>query len=363
MPYGQPNWGKFRGGIEFDDYGAPIAYHIRNAHQSDWYMSQQTMTWTRIERTTAWGRPQFVHAFEPDREGQSRGMTPFAALVVRLRMIGRFADTELASATVNALFAAFVKSNLPVHEVAQSLAPGAAIKAGQQDPWWLRSRADYHEKNRVQLGGVRIPVLPIGDEITINSNPRQTGAFTQFQTAFLRSISAAIGISYEQLSMDWSQTNYSSARAALNEVWRHISAMLSGFTDQVVTPIYAAWLEEAFDRSYIVPPPGAPDFWDMPGAYVSSRWIGPPRGYVDPVKEAQAAAMRMDSLVSTLQKECAEQGVDYEETLDQIASEQDEMASRGIERRAVLRGEGDPQPESVPENAATTAPAGPAVRP
>jgi capsid protein len=147
----------------------------------------------------------------------------------------------------------------------------------------------------------------------------------------------------------------------LNEVWRHITSMLSGFTDQVVTPVYAAWLEEAFDRGYIVRPAGAPDFWDAPGAYVSSRWIGPPRGYVDPVKEAQAAAMRMDSLVSTLQRECAEQGLDYDETLDQIAAEADEMKARGIERRALNRGEGDPQPESVPEEAtSSTPPSGPA---
>lgn len=271
-------------------------------------------------------------------------MTPFAALVVRLRMINKHADIEIANATANALFAAFVKSNLPIGEVGQSLTPHTSTFADK--------RHGYYERiGNPTLGGVRIPVLPIGDEIQINSSSRPTSSFASFQTAFLRSIAAGIGTSYEQLSMDWSQTNYSSARAALNEVWRHIQALLSGFTDQVVIPIYTAWLEEAFDRGYVMQPPGAPEFWDAPGAYVASRWIGPGRGYVDPVKEAQAAAMRMDSLVSTLQRECAEQGLDYEEILDQIAAEEAELKDRGIERRALNRGEGDPQPQDVPEEA------------
>ena len=65
------------------------------------------------------------------------------------------------------------------------------------------------------------------DEVKINASPRQTQAFEGFQTAFLRSVASARGLSYEQVSMDWSKTNYSSARAALNEVWRTISRLMS----------------------------------------------------------------------------------------------------------------------------------------
>jgi lambda family phage portal protein len=314
-----------RGGIEFDDHGGPLAYHVRNAHPADYFRFAQSLQWERIPRATAWGRPVFIHGFEPEREDQSRAITPFAALMSRLRMIGKFADTELAAATVNALFAAFVASNLPADQVAQSLSPASMTTA-------FDNRINYYRDNPAFLNGVRIPVLPPGDKIEMNAAPRHSVSFHQFQTAFLQSIASGLGISYEQLSMDWSKVNYSSARAALNEVWRHVQALFASFVEQVVTPVYFAFAEEAFDRGYIVPPKGAPDFYDMPAAYLGARWIGPGRGYVDAVKEAQGSSMRMAALTSTLEKECADMGLDFEDTADQIAFEEKYLAARNLKR-------------------------------
>jgi lambda family phage portal protein len=190
----------------------------------------------------------------------------------------------------------------------------------------------HFANNPAKLNGVRIPVMPPGSKITINGSPRQTTAFPAFQAAFLQKIAARLGISYEQLTMDWTKTNYSSARAALSEVWRHIQRLRATFTEQTVTPIFYAFLEEAFDRGYIKAPAGAPDFWDMPGAYLRAIWIGPGRGYIDPVKEAQASAIRMDSLTSTLEIECAEQGLDYEDVLDQREREEQDLKTRNLVR-------------------------------
>jgi lambda family phage portal protein len=325
QPNGAATTATMRAGVEFDDDGEPIAYHVRNGHPSDWYdIRPNALTWTRIPRSTSWGRPVFIHGFEPDREDQARAITPFAALMQRMRMIGKFADTELASAMVNALFAAFVKSSLPVDAVNQAFTPQTLTYADK--------RLDHYEKFPAMLNGVRIPVMPVGDEIQINNATRSTVSFPKFQSAFLQSIAAALGVSYEQLSMDWSMVNYSSARAALNEVWRHIMTIFSAFTEQVADPIRLAVIEEAFDRGYIVAPKGLPDFWDMPGAYLRGRWIGPGRGYVDPVKEAQGAGLRMGNMTATLETECADQGGDLEETLDQIAREEAMLKDRGLTR-------------------------------
>lgn len=313
-----------RGGIEINGYGEPVAYYVRNTHPGDWIGGAGSASWERVLRKTAWGRPVFIHGFEPEEEDQTRAITPFAALLVALRMIGKHADHEIASAAVNALFAAFVKSNAPVADATQSFGPGTAAFADE--------RAAYYAKRPAMLGGVRIPVLPIGDEIILNAKPRQTTAFRDFQSAFLQSIAAALGLSYEQLAMDWSRTNYSSARAALNEVWRSMRRLFATFVEQVVSPIYLAWLEEAFDRGYVQAPAGAPGFWDMPGAWAQARWIGPGRGYVDPVKEAEAASMRIDGLMSTLEDEAAEQGKDWEEILEQRAFEDEFLAQKKVSR-------------------------------
>lgn len=328
-PNGAPDSLKMRGGVEFDDDGAPVAYHVTEAHPADWFAGARTTIWTRIPRETVWGRPIFVHAYEPDREDQTRAVSPFAALVSRLRMITKHADTEIAAAAANALFVAFVTSSLSAGDVGQSMTPGQ-ISETRAD-----ARAAFYEKARPTLGGVRIPVLPIGDEVKINNSPRQTTAFPAFQAAFLQSIAAALGLSYEQLSMDWSRTNYSSARAALNEVWRAIQRMLAVFVEQYVTPIYYAFLEEAIDRGYVEIPGGLDSFHELPAAWMSARWIGPGRGYVDPETEADAAIKRMGSLVSSLGDEAAEQGKDIEEVLDQIEIDEEMLAERGLTRQTV----------------------------
>jgi len=348
-PMGQADTLRLRAGIEYDEDGVPLAYHVRNGHPSDWFRYAQLLKWTRFERATSWGRPVFIHAFEPDREDQSRAMTPFASLMSNLRMVSQFAQTELASATVNALFSAFVYSNLPINEVTQAFTPGGSTYADK--------RLKHLAENPVFLNGVRIPVLPPGDEVKINSSPRQTTAFNHFQTAFLQSIASALGVSYEQMSMDWSHVNYSSARAALNEIWRSVQRKLAVFVEQAVVPVYFAVIEEAFDRGYIVAPKGAPSFYRTPGAYLCARWIGPPRGYVDPVKEAQAAGIRMAQFTSTLEKECADQGADYEETLLQIAAEEEQIKAFGLVRAVSSSGTIADDPSDVAESGRDEKPA------
>jgi lambda family phage portal protein len=147
--------------------------------------------------------------------------------------------------------------------------------------------------------------------------------------AFLQSIASTLGLSYEQLSMDFSRTNYSSARAALNEVWRSVQRRRDGFIDQVVTWIYLAFLEEALDR-HIDLPDGLPDFWEAPAAWARAKWLGPARGFIDPVKEAQGSELRVRNMTSTRTREAGEQGLDFEEVLDQMADEKEEMDARGI---------------------------------
>lgn len=345
-PYGQRDTLTRRLGVEMDGVGAPIGYHVRDAHLGDYWAPAEQMAWTYVERQTDWGRPIFVHGYEPLREGDTRGTSPLITLIGKLRMLGRFADNELASATINALFAATVESNMPADEVAEHLKPAANVSSQKL---WEAERFERYDNAPVMMGGVRVPVLPQGDTLKMNSAPRQTTAFPAFETAFLQTIAAKLGLAYEQLKMDWSRTNYSSARAALNEVWRGVNRLSKVFVTQIVTPLHLAWADEAFDRGYLVEPEGWLKFWDAPGAYLRGRWIGPPRGYVDPVKEMQASALRVEGLVSTLRDENADQGRDFEETLDQLEAENEMLAARGLTRGSLVAVEQStrgPKPDS-----------------
>jgi lambda family phage portal protein len=306
-------------GVHRDADGAHIGYWIQNGHPGDVLArpGADRWTWTYEPRFTPHGRPRIIHGFDAHRVSQTRGVPDMAPVVNRFKMLTRYADAEVGSAVVNAMFAAFIKTGHSIEDAAASVMTTADVD----------DRVNAYDNLR--LGGIRVPVLAPGDEIDIPDSSREHGGFTSFMAAFLQSIAATLGLSYEQLSMDFSRTNYSSARAALNEVWRTVQRRRESFIDQVVTWIYLAFLEEAFDR-YIDIPDGVPDFWEAPGAWARAEWLGPPRGFIDPVKEAQGSEMRVANMTSTRTREAAEQGLDFEALLDDLAGENQMMTERGI---------------------------------
>ena len=52
-----------RAGIRRDRYGAPLGYHIREAHPSD-FMNPDVMTWKYVPARKPWGRVQVIHIVE-----------------------------------------------------------------------------------------------------------------------------------------------------------------------------------------------------------------------------------------------------------------------------------------------------------
>lgn len=337
-PNGMPAGRLMRGGVELDEDGAAVAFHFRDSHPTDrWADDAGTLIWTRIPRETEWGRPNVVHFFDKDEADQHRGVGRLTAVVERLKMLTTYDRVELQAAVINAIFAAYVESPFD-HEMLQE-----ALADDRLSPY-QELRAQFHEGRGITVGGARLATLFPGERINTLQPARPAAQFDAFEAAVLRNVAAGIGLSYEQVSADWSRVNYSSARAALLEVWRTLSARRESFARGFATPIFAAWLEETIDAGMVELPPGAPEYWDARAAWTRCRWIGPGRGWVDPTKEAQAAQMRMDAGLSTLEAECAEQGLDWEEVLEQRQIERDRMLALGLPLPPWAANLGRPEP-------------------
>lgn len=323
-PNGRPDRDDLRGGVGFNAAGVPWTYWIRERHPTD-YAGPGQFNWTGFERWTPWGRPQVFHVFEPQRAGQTRGISRFASALKPSRALGRFADATVEAATLNALIVAFMKSNSGPQHAGENF-ESDAIKEIEE------FRQQHYRDNPVSLAnGARIPVLPYGDEIQMQTAAKDIGGFDTVFRALLRLIAASLGMTYEELTMDFSQVNYSSARAAMIYAWADVVAIMGLVEDQLVRPFCVAWAEEAFDAGYVRRPAGAPDFYDAVDAYVQIHCIGPGRGYIDPTKEIDAAAARVEARQSTLEDECDAQGRDWEEVLEQQAREQAKADELGVE--------------------------------
>lgn len=311
-PSGRSNDRYLRNGIEHNAAMIPVRYWIREGHPADF--GTTAMNWRAYDRFTAWGRPQVMHWLEPDRAEQSRGVSRFVSSLRAFRAFSRFTDATLQSATINALIIGFIKSSAGAEAVTEHFRY-EDLAAHEKD------REKFYDENPVKMGEAIMPVFPLGDEPTLATATKDVTGFDEFTRAIIRLIASSLGVTYEELSMDYSQTNYSSARAALIHAQAETESMQARLQSMLVKPFFVAWLEEAFDRGYITAPEGAPDFYDAIDAYAEAKWIGPRRGYIDPTKEIIAAAARIEAGVSTLEDECADQGKDYVEVLEQQAYE------------------------------------------
>lgn len=334
-PDGRFDAERMRGGIELDVYGAPLAYHIRKAHPGDSlaFAGSKAWQWERVPAKTEFGRKRVIHTFYQERVGQNRGKPMLTAILPQFKMFDHYGRTELQAAVVNALVAAFVKTPMDPQDVA------AMVGANRGE--YMADTENY----LVPMKGASVLQLPPGTDMQPFTPGRPTAQFGPFMEVVARHIGAGLNLPYELLLKDWSKTNYSSARAALLEAWRFFRGRRTLLTDTWVTPAYELWFEEQVSAGAL--PVTVDEFYASPAAYLRAQWIGPPRGWVDPVKEADASGLRMDYGISTLSFECAEQGLDWEEVLEQQAEEMEYRRALGLPPRNGVQVTPDPRKEEA----------------
>lgn len=326
---------RIRKGVERDRKGAPVAYHIRNTHPSDGaffdYANPASWRWSRIPARKPWGRPMVLHLFEALRPDQSRGISRIASALSELRMTKHFRQTELERAVVASTYAASIESELP-QDVAAALGAGTTGEGNPTTQWiedYLALLDTYSGAARnLHMDGAKIPIFAPGTKLKIQ-NPGANGPVgDKFEQSLLRYIAAALGVSYEQLSRDYTETNYSSARAAMGETWKTMQAMKKRVADATANFIYRLWLEEAINYNQIeaLKTKKAPKFYEglNAEAYCECEWVGAGIGQIDPLKETQASLLRLKAGLSTKEIEVARiSGSDYRKIARQIQRERE----------------------------------------
>lgn len=321
-----------RRGIEKNRRGAPVAYHIRKQHPSDPYTFDR-QTWERVPVRKKWGRQQVIHLYDQTRPDQSRGISRMVSALKESRITKRFRDVTLQNAVANALFAATIESDLPGEAVYQALGAGGGADSAQvaqavstfAGGFMSVIDAYMNDATSLKMDGVRIPHLLPGTKLQLRPAGKGGPLGSEFETSLLRYIAASLGVSYEELSKDYSKTNYSSARAAMNETYKAMQASKRMVADRLASHIYLMWLEEAFAMGEITSlSRKSPNFWDGMNReyYGKAEWIGASRGQIDELKETQAAVLRLKYGLSTREDELARLGKDWRSVFAQLEREQ-----------------------------------------
>lgn len=330
-----------RAGVEIDpNWGAPVAYWIRDGYAQDIYNNDYK--WKRVPAVKPWGRKQVIHIMEQFAIDQSRGVSELVAAMKEVRMAKKFRDVTLQSAILNATYAAALETELPREMVTTMMgAPGSAGEAVTETVGaWMTGLNEFHRgRGDIILDGVKVPIFYPGTKLNTKALGTPGGVGTSFEESLSRNIASTLGLSYEQFSRDFSKTNYSSARASMGETQKRMDAKKKVIADSLASEIYSVWMEEQINKGQLPLPDGcdAMTFSSMfylpmmKEALTCCSWIGASRGQIDELKETQAAILRINSGLSTREKESARLGEDYRYILQQAAREKKLTEKLGLD--------------------------------
>jgi lambda family phage portal protein len=289
------NGNEVRFGIERDEWLRPVAYYFKTKHPGDY-----TFTGTADRGKIRVPAADVIHLFRQTRPGQTRGFPWFAPAIVRMHHLHGFEEAEVIKARAQASIMGFIKSE------------GDGLTDGTQD----NQRVTNFEPGTIEH------LLP-GEDFTSFSPTSPGGQFEPFLRAMLRAVAAGIGVSYETLSRDYSQSNYSSSRLALlddRDNWRTLQQwMIENFHHAVFEQwLEMAWLSGAVDL---------PNYAGNEKTYKAVRFV--PRGWswVDPVKEVNAYKDAVRSGFMTVSDVVAASGQDFDELVTQRKREIDTTES------------------------------------
>lgn len=160
----------------------------------------------------------------------------------------------------------------------------------------------------------------IDDKFTQIKAEHPTASFGEFMSFLIRVAGVKLGLPLELALMDFSRTNYSSARASMEQSYRSFRIHQRRFAGRVLTPLYrwrvSKWVKEGRLK-------GRDDMF-------RHNWLGQPWPYLDPQKEAVGSAVAIDTGLSTLSRELAKRGIEFNEWVEEAADEARRKAEAGI---------------------------------
>lgn len=287
------------GGIEIDASNRPVAYHF-----TVYDVYGETGKIVRIPAD------RVIYLNRIKRTSQVREVSSFANVLSRLRDLNQFLNAVSVKERMLACLAVFVKK------------VNAALGLGRNQKVDKETGA---KKRKLSPG--MIMELDAGDEIQVVNPSGQASNAKDMVSILLRAVSSAMGLSYEAVSRDMSQSNYSSARQNLIEdretykEWQHY------LSEHLCRKVYRWWLDSCVMAGGL----SIPDYFSAPEKYTECQWIAKGMSWIDPAKEANANRIAMATYQTTLEEVAAEQGKDWREILAQRAREEKLMKELGLE--------------------------------
>jgi lambda family phage portal protein len=300
---------EWRMGVEVNEWGRPLRYAFFTRHPGD---SNFVGTRNENRQHTILPADDVIHIFLPERPGQNRGVPWFAPVMDDAHQMEGYEQAAVIRARGAASLMGFIET------------PEGELDGDDVE--------DQQRLTDFEPGQFRY--LNPGEKIEIPQLNAPDSQYEMFVRQKTRRFAAGLGVSYETISRDFSQTNYSSSRLSLLEDREHWKLIQRLLIENLHQRVFAEWLSAAVLAGEL----NLPDYELRPERYESAiHWQ--PRGWswVDPLKEAKAYALMEDRGYMTKAQICGLLGSDLEENMKELAFEQQLALELGL----TLTGDGN----------------------
>jgi lambda family phage portal protein len=292
------NGGYIIQGVEFNGIGRRVAYWLYNHHPGE-----TSIPWTGSDAFASHrvDARYVIHLYQKDRASQVRGVPWLAPVIIAMRDLDEYIEAEIVRKKIEACFASFITQ--------PEGSDGPAIGATKTQ--------DGQQVDTIEPG--MITYLKSGEDVKFATPTGSGQGYGEFVRKMETRIASGIGLSYEQLTGDLSNINYSSFKAGQisfrnrMDVFRWLT-----FVPMFCAPIRRAFIEAAYAAGRI------------PELDYTSEWHPPSYGSVDPQKDALAKLIRIRTGMQTWEQGVAEEGYDPEEQIEGIKRANKMLDDAGI---------------------------------
>jgi lambda family phage portal protein len=290
-----PNGGRIIHGVEFDAIGTRVAYWLFRDHPGSTLTTFGAVTAQSVRVDAA----NVLHVYHKERIGQVRGPSWFAPVLLKLKDFDEYDDAQLMKQKIAACLSVLVTD-------VDGSAAGLGTVDTTTDP-----QIDTLEPGMIQN-------LPPGRDVKV-VDPPQVDGFAEYSEVTLRTIAAGIGVTYEDLTGDYTDLPFSAARMsrlahqARVDDWRW-KTLIPQFCDQTWQ-----WAMEA-----------AAILGKVRDPLTAAAWTPPPVPYIDPEKEGIAFIRNIRGGAQSWSESVRERGYDPDELLAEIAADNQKFDAREI---------------------------------
>lgn len=283
-------------GIEYDPLGKVVAYWLFDQHPGE-------VAPMRRGRSASYPVPsdRIIHLYTPQRPGQGRGITRLAPVIARVRDLQLYEDAELQRKNLETRLSVLASGDVTNMSLTESEAQSTVRQTG--------------ELGTLASGG--ITQVPSGVNLTV-VEPKAAPGYVDYVKFQLHLIAAGMGVTYEMLTGDVREVNFSSARVALLE-FRRGAAQMQWLTliPRLCEPIWRAFIDAAVLAGR------------LPRADYAVDWSTPKWDYVNPEQDVKADLAEISGGLSTISEKLRMRGYKPELVFAELKSDFDRLRADG----------------------------------